>query len=144
MELPVPNPLSSLAPILQLKAISAGFQNQQSPSEEELVSKESSSLSLQSQPSLATTTSTPGGKKVKVLGSKKTLTKVAGASEEIVAPSEVDVTKILDSITLDLDQNTKIAIVGKNGCGKRSVLLFGDFLSSSPASILCTTLSVLC
>jgi hypothetical protein len=125
MELPVPVSLSSLAPILQLRAISAGFRNQPSQSEDDAPPAEtpSSSLPPQSQPTTATTASTPGGKQVKVLGSKKVLKKATGAAaEETQGSSAVDVTKILDSITLDLEQNTKIAIVGKNGCGKRLVL----------------------
>jgi ATP-binding cassette, subfamily F, member 3 len=81
---------------------------------------------------------------MKVLGSKKPLKKVTEVGEETQGPSEVDVTKILDSITLDMDQNTKIAIVGKNGCGKRFVLLAAALLGSSfPLSLLSILFSTL-
>jgi ABC-type multidrug transport system fused ATPase/permease subunit len=131
MELPVPVPLSSLAPILQLRNISAGFLNQCSPGEGQEISEDqggsSSSRSTTTIPSPpppvsmptnnAPKASTSTTKKLKVLGSGKK--KISLGSEETPTETPVNMTKILDSITLDLDQNTKIAIVGKNGCGKR-------------------------
>lgn len=51
---------------------------------------------------------------MKSLGSKS-IQKKAVSSEDTVLPA----TTILESITLDIEQNTKVGIVGKNGCGKR-------------------------
>lgn len=121
MELPVPAPLSTLAPILQIRNVSAGFANkpisedqppQATTSETNLPSTERTNS-----PPKSTVVVTATSKKVKVLGSNKQVKKADVISEETQLPN--DITKILDSITLDLEQNSKIAIVGKNGCGKR-------------------------
>jgi ABC-type glutathione transport system ATPase component len=129
MELPVPTPLSSLAPILQLRNISAGFLNQPSPSpspEGQETTSEDKDLASAVTPTptppvaVTSTATSTTAKKLKVLGSGKQLKKVTTAEDTQREFAAADVKKILDSVTLDLDQNTKIAILGKNGCGKRS------------------------
>lgn len=51
------------------------------------------------------------------LGSKKVRT-VTASSAAAVAPT-VECTTVLENVTLDAHQKSKIAILGKNGCGKR-------------------------
>lgn len=139
MELPNPIPLTTLAPILQLRNISAGFRpNVIGGSENNTSSSSSSSSTLLETTSTPTSSSNPPTtlsstttKKIKVLGSGRNNKK---SSENNSSSSSndnnnnnnnnnnnipSDITKILDSITFDIEQNTKIAIVGKNGCGKR-------------------------
>ena len=133
MELPNPIPLTTLAPILQLRNVSAGFRTN-IIGESEPTSTTSSSPTKptttettnnnnnnnNNSSTITTTTTTTTTKKMKVLGSNKNNKKLSSeTNSNSTTNTPSDVTKILDSITFDLEQNTKIAIVGKNGCGKR-------------------------
>lgn len=163
MELPVPVPLTTLAPILQLRNISAGFrtnitnitnnntntnnieggtESTSSPTKQSINDNNNNNNNNISNTTSTTTTTT---KKLKVLGSNKNNKKNSSDSNSNNSSTNSstnipsDVTKILDSITFDLEQNTKIAIVGKNGCGKSTLLKlitqYGENLGVTPDSV---------
>ena len=44
---------------------------------------------------------------------------VPASSEGKKAKATVTVKEILKNMTLDIEQNSKVAILGRNGCGKR-------------------------
>lgn len=52
------------------------------------------------------------------LGTKK-VRMVSAAAAAAAAQPKVECTTVLENITLDAHQKSKIAILGKNGCGKR-------------------------
>ncbi len=122
MSLPDPVPLSLLdgCSCLQLRNASLGFAvggaagaaSVGEKGEDSVVAKPSAVTAPLSAPKAAPVST------VASLGSKKVRVVAAGSTAAVVAPS-VECTTVLENVTLDAHQKSKIAILGKNGCGKR-------------------------
>ena len=116
MALPDPVPLSLLegCSCLQLRNATLGFPSHSSP----LSAESLSSSSTTGTPVMKTTTApTPTSVSSGSLGSKK-IRAVPVNSTTATLPKQ-EYTTVLEGVTLDAHQKSKIAILGKNGCGKR-------------------------
>jgi len=122
MSLPDPVPLSLLdgCSCLQLRNASLGFAvggaagaaSASEKGEEGVTTKPSAVTAPLSAPKAAPVSTSAS------LGSKKVRAVVASSTAVVVAPT-IECTTVLDNVTLDAHQKSKIAILGKNGCGKR-------------------------
>lgn len=122
MTLPEPAPLSLLegCSCLQLRNVTVGFAAR--PAEGEGEGKVSSPPSPVPSPVPAPAVSAPKAAPAvsSSLGSKKVRAVLPGATATAAAVSKATVcTMVLEGVTLDAHQKSKIAILGKNGCGKR-------------------------
>lgn len=136
MSLPDPVPLSLLegCSCLQLRNASLGFAVGGSAAaagsgagdDEKASSSVPSTISV-SAPTKPTASAGSGS-----LGTKKV--RVVTSSAAVTSKPTVECTTVLEGVTLDAHQKSKIAILGKNGCGKRSVWCP---LYSSLSSLLC-------
>jgi len=125
MTLPDPVPLSLLegCSCLQLRNASLGFAvGGASASASAVVGGADDSEKASYVPSAASSSASASAKPVSTagsgsLGSKKVRT-VTASSAAAAAPT-VECTTVLENVTLDAHQKSKIAILGKNGCGKR-------------------------
>ena len=123
MALPDPVPLSLLegCSCLQLRNATLGFPSHSSPLSAESLSSSSTTgtaaAALPTPVMKTTTAPTPTSVSSGSLGSKK-IRAVPVNSTTATLPKQ-EYTTVLEGVTLDAHQKSKIAILGKNGCGKR-------------------------
>lgn len=114
MSLPDPVPLSLLegCSCLQLRNVTVGFAAASADSQE----KASPVGPASSAPVVSgVKASAPAAGPSSSLGSKK----VRAVAAPAASMPKVECTMVVENVTLDAHQKSKIAILGKNGCGKR-------------------------
>jgi hypothetical protein len=124
MTLPAPTPLGILEGVscLQLRSATVGFlpasaaapgpSSSSSSTGIGNSSGNSSGSSNSTEPLRTKVSSSLGSKKIKVVDASSAAAAAASAAQE-------GATVIVENVTLDAHQKSKIAILGKNGCGKR-------------------------
>mmetsp|Transcript_35724 Transcript_35724/g.66710 ORF Transcript_35724/g.66710 Transcript_35724/m.66710 type:complete len:705 (+) Transcript_35724:248-2362(+) len=134
MVLPNPTALGTLGPILQLRNATIGFRMSHPTNETTTtvdstpIGVEDTSISLPPPPSStnASTTAIPPAAPIKISSTAKVSSlsgkkKVTVTKKETIH-SEEPLSVVLENVTFDLEQKTKIALVGKNGTGKSTLM----------------------
>jgi ATPase subunit of ABC transporter with duplicated ATPase domains len=125
---------------VQIRDTTLGYRTSAPPSSAAPEANASSSVdTMSSSDSSATLTVVTSVSHMKSIGSKSCKKKatVSGGEEEAM-----DATAVLEHITLDLEQGAKIAIVGKNGAGKRYMAQHGRHFVSLTSFTLSYVLGV--
>ena len=133
MVFPAPSPLSTFGPLISLRQISAGYDTPTTTSTTTTSTTTTSTTSPatastatgQKAASTASTSQTQSSKQT-----KSTITRsIAAPSSAASSSNSADkgtgryshISNIVKNITIDIEKNSKIAILGRNGCGKRFV-----------------------
>jgi ABC-type multidrug transport system fused ATPase/permease subunit len=119
MSLPDPVPLSLLegCSCLQLRNATVGFANPTATTGAEGQEKSAAAVTAPAAMQSGSKAPTPAAGPSSSLGSKK----VRAVAAPVAATPKVECTMVVENVTLDAHQKSKIAILGKNGCGKRYV-----------------------